>query len=307
MGAPAISRGATAPAPPTKRPSQRRATTTARPRPASSAPARRVATPSKAVRGKAAPARAGRASATRARPKAAATATRRSRITPPGGVVMFPVAAVGGAAGAVGGIANSGLVVGISRSRVWIVVLGLLLGGIVALNVWGLSLSASTSTMAMEIDELQRTNSVLETRIAQRLSSERVQKAAAAVGLDAPAADAVRYVKASPTDAEKAAERIAGGEISILAALPIAPEIAVAADAAIVPETGLVEPAIDPVTGLPIDPVTGLPADPAATTTPAPVDPAAAPPAPAPVAPAPAEPATTTPADPATAGAVGAP
>lgn len=303
MGAPAISsRGATAPAPRTNRPRQRRATTSAKPRARASAPARRVATPSKAVRGKAAPAR-GRASATRARPKAASTATRRSRITPPGGVVMFPVAAVGGAAGAVGGIANSGLVVGISRSRVWIVVLGILLGGIVALNVWGLSLSASTSTMAMEIDELQRTNSVLETRIAQRLSSERVQKAAAAVGLDAPAADAVRYVKASPTDAANAAERIAGGEISILAALPIAPEIAVAADAAIVPEAGLV----DPVTGLPIDPATGLPADPAATTTPAPVDPAAAAPAPAPVAPAPAEPTTTAPADPATAGAVGAP
>ena len=302
MGAPAISsRGATAPATRTKRPQQRRparATTPAKPRARSSAPARRVSAPSKAVRPKSAP-RGARSSAARSRPKASATA-RRSRITPPGGIVMFPAAAVGGAAGAVGGIANSGLVVGISRSRVWIVVLGILLGGIVALNVWGLSLSASTSTMAAEIDELQRTNSVLETRIAQRLSSGRVQKAAAAVGLNAPAADAVRYVKASSSDAEKAAERLSAGEISILSALPIAPELAEAAEAPVVPDPAVVAPAIDPATGLPIDPATGLPADPAAT---APVEPA-------PVTPAPvtAEPTATAPTpDPATTGAVGAP
>ena len=305
MGAPAISsRGATAPATPRKRPQQRRpsrATTPAKPRARSSAPARRVSTPSKAVSTKTAPARGARSSATRSRPKAAATA-RRSRITPPSGVVMFPVAAVGGAAGAVGGMANSGLVVGISRSRVWIVVLGILLFGIVALNVWGLSLSASTSTMAAEIDELQRNNSVLESRIAQRLSSGRVQKAAAAVGLNAPAADAVRYVEVSSSDAEQAAERLAAGEISILAALPIAPELAEAAEAAVIPDPAAVEPAIDPVTGLPIDPATGLPADPAATA-PAPVEPATTTPAPVTTEPATAAP----PPDPATTGAVGAP
>lgn len=298
MGAPAISsRGAAAPATPTKRPQQRRRAQ-AKPRARSNAPARRVSTPSKAVRPKSA-ARSASASTARSRPKASATA-RRSRITPPGGIVMFPAAAVGGAAGAVGGMANSGLVVGISRSRAWIVVLGILLGGIVALNVWGLSLSASTSTMAAEIDELQRTNSVLETRIAQRLSSGRVQKAAAAVGLDAPAAAAVRYVKVSSSDAERAAERLSAGDISILSALPIAPELAEAAEAPIVPEPAVVAPAIDPATGLPIDPATGLPADPAATA-PAPVEPA-------PVAPAPVttEPAAAPPPDPATSGAVGA-
>jgi hypothetical protein len=306
MGAPAISaRGAAAPAP-ARRP---RRAAPAKPRARANAPARRVSTPSKAMRK--APARASRATATKPRPKASAATARRTRITPPGGVAMLPVAAVAGTAGAVGGIANSGLVVGLSRGRAWIAVLGLLLGGIVALNVWGLSLSASTSSMAMEIDELQRTNSVLETRIAQRLSSERIQSAAAAVGLNAPAADAVRYVEATPSDAQNAAKRIGAGEISVLSALPIAPELAEAAAVPVVEEAATIDPAtglpIDPATGLPIDPATGLPADPAATTAPAPEDPAATAPAPVAAEPATTEPTAAAPADQATAGAIGAP
>ena len=57
-------------------------------------------------------------------------------------------------------------------------VLGLLLGGIVALNVVGLSLSASGSSVSTKVDELQQDNSVMRARIANRLSNERITEAA---------------------------------------------------------------------------------------------------------------------------------
>ena len=99
---------------------------------------------------------------------------------------MFPV-------NAVSGIADSGFVVGMSRGRAWIVVLGLLLGGIVALNVIGLSLSSSGGTVSAKIDEIQQENSVLRGRIASRLSNERITRAATSLGLAVPAPDAVHY------------------------------------------------------------------------------------------------------------------
>ena len=89
---------------------------------------------------------------------------------------------------AVGGIADSGFVIGMARSRVWIGVLGVLLGGIVAINVVGLSLSASGSQTSAKIDELIRDNSVQQSRLAHRLSNGRISREATALGLAVPAA-----------------------------------------------------------------------------------------------------------------------
>lgn len=217
---------------------------------------------------------------TRPRPSPAKPQRRRRSATPPAGVVMLPVAAVNGAAGAVGGVADSGFVVGITRGRLWIALLGALLGGIVALNVWGLSLSASTSATAAKIDELERANSVQRARIAKRSSIQRVESnASAELGLGVPSADAVRYVRYRPRAPARAAKRLASGDISVFSALPIAPAFAEAAGAAV---------AADAL----------APADPAAET--APPDPVseAAPPEPAPAAPTPA-PATPVAPDPA--------
>ena len=102
---------------------------------------------------------------------------------------------------AVGGIADSGFVVGMTRGRAWIMVLGLLLGGIVALNVVGLSLSASGSSVSTKVDELQQENSVMRARIANRPSNERTTEAASALGLAVPAPDAVHYIGARSSDA----------------------------------------------------------------------------------------------------------
>jgi hypothetical protein len=188
---------------------------------------------------------------------------------------------------AVGGIADSGVVVGMTRGRLWIGVLGLLLGGIVALNVWGLSLSASSSGAAAKIDELERSNGVLQDRIDRRLSMAKVREAAASVGLTAPAPKRIRYRRAGSGDAARAAQRLAAGEISLIAA-------ALAAE----PVTADGTLTSDPLAAAPVEP---LPAEAAITPEPvipaAPIDPASG--APVPIATAPAEPLPPAPADPA--------
>jgi hypothetical protein len=191
---------------------------------------------------------------------------------------MFPVHAVAGSAGVVSRLADSPLVVSMTRSRAWIALLGILLGGIVAINVWGLSLSASTSQTATKIDELQQANSVMASRIAQRSSTEKISALAASAGLDTPTPRAIEYLKAESSDASEAAKRLEAGEISILDALPIAPE--------------LTDPdALAPVDPATTDPAVVPPADPIVTD-PAAVDPATT--DPVAVVP-PADPATTDP------------
>lgn len=273
MGAPAI----------TTRPRPSRAPATART--AKAGPAPRSNRAAKAPRATASP-RARRASS-RPQPRAAAgAAVPRRALAGGGSVAMLPVAALGRTAGAVSGLADCGFVVAMTRSRGWIGLLAVLLGGIVALNVWGLGLSAAGSATAMRIDGLQRDNSVLRGRIATRLSNDRIEREAAALGLAVPAPDAVTYLRSGDGDARKAAKRIAAGEVSASAPL-VAPG---ATEPVLDPATGLpvdeaalitpapdpvaapaTDPAsglpLDPTTGLPIDPATGLPADPAAPTT----------------------------------------
>jgi hypothetical protein len=198
---------------------------------------------------------------------------------------MLPVQAVAGTAGAVGGLADSPLVVSMTRGRAWIAVLGLLLGGIVAINVWGLSLSASTSGTAAKIDELEQANSVAAARAARRGSTEKIAALAASEGLDTATPKAIRYLEYGPSDAADAAKRVSSGEISILAALPIAPEFA---DPAAVAPVTPVETTTEPIATEPVveEPIT----DPAAVApAPAPADPAAV----APTDPATPDPAAT--------------
>jgi hypothetical protein len=175
---------------------------------------------------------------------------------------------------AVGGIADSGLVMGLTRSRLWIGVLAALLGGIVAINVWGLGLSADSSAIAAKIDELQRESSVLRGRNAVSNSNDRIAAAAGELGLKVPPPDGVSYLDAGTNDAQRAAERLANGKIEVAPPPipateeePLAEEAVV--DPAAVAPVETAPAAVDPVTGAPIDPATGLPV---ATET-APIDP----------------------------------
>lgn len=272
MGAPAIR----SPRPAAPAPRRRR-------RSSSAAPARRTASPSSRASG----ARPDRSRPSRpkasSRTKATAARGRRSRITPPGGIAMIPVQAVGGAAGAVGGMADSGVVVGLTRSRLWIGLLAVLLGGIVAINLWGLGLSAATSGTASKIDELERQNTVLEAQIAKRSSSERVQALAAGLGLESPTPKAVKYLKVRGGDAAAAAKRLTEGDIAALTGLSVAPELS---GASLMPAPAAPEAAA------PVAPAADTTVEPPAPAAPAATDPAAtAPPATAATAPPPTVPA----------------
>ena len=161
---------------------------TARPAPA---PTRRRATPRRAARS----------------PRPAARAATRG-----GAAQLIPVAAAR-TAGAVGDIADCGLMVRMTRGRLWIAVLAALLAGIVALNVFSLSFSSSASRVAKRSESLQRENSVLRARLAQQLSSQRVEEIAASLGLEVPEPREIVYMKPDGRDAEVAARRLQAGEV----------------------------------------------------------------------------------------------
>jgi hypothetical protein len=265
MGAAAVSTRTKRARPATK---PRRA---AKPRPAAKP---RTASKTPAVKARSTAASGSRARTKAAtRPRAAATSRARSprgsaavaaRAMPSTGLrALTPVVAVGRTAVAVGGLADCGVVMGLTRSRAWIVVLGVLLGGIVALNVWGLSLNAASSATAAKIDQLERENSVLQARKSTKLSNDKIETAAAQLGLAVPAADAIQYLKAGDNDINRAAKRLAEGAISAVAT-------------AVTP-TDVVDPAIDPVTGAPVDPLVdpALAAPTTDTAVTAPTDPAA--------------------------------
>ncbi len=188
-------------------------------------------------------------------------ATRRRQQTPIVGFV--PVAAVR----TVGGIADSGLVVRLTRGRWWIGLLGALLVGIVALNVFALSFSSSSSTAGRQADELKRQNSALRAQLATTLSNDEIQAAALALGLFTPEPGQVRYLKPDADDAAEAARRLRAGELGAGSATAVA--AAPAEVAPVVPaETA---PVTDPAAVAPLEAVPETaPAEPAA------VDPAAA-------------------------------
>jgi hypothetical protein len=168
---------------------------------AAAAPARRAApVRAKPTRARAQPARAPRRPS-RSRPRPAPRAS----------LVPF---AVGRTAGAVSDLADSGIVLRLTRGRLWIGALATLLVGIVALNVLALSFSASSSKVGREADALTRENAALRARLVGGQSSESVANDAATLGLVVPEAGAITYLRPRPGDAQRAAERLKAGELT---------------------------------------------------------------------------------------------
>jgi hypothetical protein len=150
----------------------------------------------------------------RTKPQAARTAPARKaparRPAPtrrPGGQ-LIPLAV--GTATAVRNLPDSGLMVRMTRGRAWIAVLGVLLAGIVALNVFTLSLAASAGHIDRNIQALDQENPHLRGRDARRSSAPRIRHdAAAGLGLTIPTTDQIGYVQAGPDDVAIAAKRLA--------------------------------------------------------------------------------------------------
>jgi hypothetical protein len=178
---------------------------TAPPPKKTAAPARRAPTPRGRAAAATAPAPARRAPARPAPRRAPARAKpKRSRATGQ----LIPLA-VGRTAVAVGQLPDSGLIVRMTRGRTWIGVLGVLLVGIVALNVVTLSFAASSGKVAASITALEKENGVLGGRDATRSSTDRIRNKAAAMGLSMPTSEEPLVVTAGPHDVATAAARLA--------------------------------------------------------------------------------------------------
>ena len=170
---------------------------------------------------------------------------------------LVPIA-VGRTAGAVSGLAESGLVHRLTRGRLWIGVLTGLLVGIVALNVLALSFNQTSSKATRQTDVLNRQNSTLRAQVAASgVSNEEVQSQASELGMVVPEPGSIGYVTASPKNASTAAERIQNGEITAGSPTP--------ADPTLTSTTTSTDPA---VTSTAVAPTTTTTTDPALTATP---------------------------------------
>jgi len=121
---------------------------------------------------------------------------------------LIPLA-VGRTAVAVRQLPDSGLVVRMTRGRAWIGVLGLLLVGIVALNVVTLSFAASSGQIDEQITTLEQENGGLRSRDALLSGVGKVRGAAAPLGLAMPSSDTIHFTEAGPDDVATAAQRLA--------------------------------------------------------------------------------------------------
>ena len=139
--------------------------------------------------------------------KSAAARTRATTSRVAQGGHLIPVA-VGRTAGAVRQIPDSTLLHGLTRGRVWIAVLGILLIGIVALNVATLSFSSSSGRMERQALSLEQQNSALRAGLARQLSNDRVEAAALSLGLARPGTDEYIY-RIAGGSAGAAADRLA--------------------------------------------------------------------------------------------------
>ena len=124
------------------------------------------------------------------------------------GAALFPQAAMR-SAGAVRDFSDSGLIQGLTRGRSWIAVLCALLGGIVALNVLSLSLTAGSGQTSLQIDELKTEVSSLNAQIEEKLAAYKVEAEAARLGLANPDPKAITFLSANGANARRVAHLLA--------------------------------------------------------------------------------------------------
>lgn len=203
QAAPAPSR--TAPPEPKKRPRDR-------PRPGGQTRASAAAPATAPKRKPAAPARR-KAGSARAGTAAPARKPARRKVAPkrrsPAGVIPIAAGTAGRAAVAVTQLPESGLIHRLTRGRAWIGVLGVLLVGIVALNVVTLSFAASAGKVDARNTELSKENSVLEGRMAEKYGQAKLRHEAAQLGLSTQAVVEAQDIETRSTDVPEAAARLA--------------------------------------------------------------------------------------------------
>ena len=174
------------------------------PRKGAGSPARK--SPSRPARKPTARAAAAAAAAAPARkPRTRPSSPARTRIRT--GPHLIPIAV--GTATAVRQFPDSALMVRMTHGRVWIGVLGVLLVGIVGLNVFTLSLTAEAGHVDQNVHALEKENSMLRSRDAQRSGVGQVRHDAAAIGLAMAPVDEVSSIEPHRDDVAVAAQRLA--------------------------------------------------------------------------------------------------
>ena len=150
--------------------------------------------------------------------------------------------------------------------RVWIVLLAVLLAGIVTANVALLEMNAGIAQTTEKVTALKRENSRLRLQAARLGSSERIQRAAADLGLVLPAPGEVRYLDARPAEDPALALKRMSAPTLVYTPPPVAPA-PVPVPVTETPDTTTAPPVTAETT--PVEPAAPVPAPaPTATTTP---------------------------------------
>lgn len=180
------------------------------------APKRKATKPRKAASGAKPAARASAATAAPARKaaprrKAAAAPARKTapKRRAPGRVIPIAAGTVGRTAVAVTQLPESGLIHRLTRGRVWIGLLGVLLIGIVGLNVVTLSFAASAGKIEERNLALSKDNSVAQGRLARLSGQELLHNEAKAIGLSPTTASEPQALAVTQGDVGTAAARLA--------------------------------------------------------------------------------------------------
>jgi hypothetical protein len=109
----------------------------------------------------------------------------------------------------------------IIRGRVWIPLLGLLLAGIVAMQVEVLKLNAGIGRSLERGSALQAQNELLRAGVSQLSDEQRIERLAAQLGMLMPAPDQLRFATTAQDSAQRAVSDIhAPNATDFLAALP---------------------------------------------------------------------------------------
>jgi hypothetical protein len=118
-------------------------------------------------------------------------------------------AAVGGRALAlVRGLPDHALLDRAIRGRAWIPILGVMLAGIVAMQVEVLKLGASMGRSIQRGTALQSRNDLLRASVASLADDQRIERLAAGMGMVMPAPAEVGFLPRGPSDAARAARSI---------------------------------------------------------------------------------------------------
>jgi hypothetical protein len=96
----------------------------------------------------------------------------------------------------------------IVRGRVWIPLLGVLLAGIVAMQVEVLKLNAGIGRSLERSSSLQGQNELLRANVARLSDEQRIERIAAQMGMVMPGPTQLRFVHGGPTSVERALDSI---------------------------------------------------------------------------------------------------